>query len=207
MTPARAFRSVPRTPAAAPDPVNPRFPDRHGPQLDTEWWQSREGLRWSRPFRDLNATPDGVRIISHNPMAIGGRLLFHFGNQLLGLPEDRITYLAARANVEFSTHPFTVPPGRLVLNAAIPAPDRAFAADQAYVMVAVLDAQGRQLEGYERERCILRNADALDLPLEWAGRDTRGLAGRRAQLRFYARAARIYAVREAARVQEAGPAP
>ncbi|MBI3851373.1 MAG: hypothetical protein HY298_14015 [Verrucomicrobia bacterium] len=185
--------------AAIPDPVNPKFPDKHGPQIDTEWWFSREGLKWSRPFRDLDATPDGVRIISHNPMIIGGKLLFNFGNRLFGLPEDRITYAAARANAEFSTVEFTAPARPLTLNAAIPSPDRLHATNQCYVMVAALDEQGSVVAGFERERCILRNVDAMDLPLHWGDKDTQSLAGKKLRLRFFLRAARIYSVREAAR--------
>jgi hypothetical protein len=182
--------------AAIPDPVNPKFPDKHGPQLDTEWWFSREGIKWSRPFRELDATPDGVQIISHNPMIIGGKLLFNFGNRLLGLPEDRITYATARANAEFSTIEFTAPVRPLTLNASIPSPDRLHATNQCYVMVAALDEQGRVLAGYQRENCILRNVDAIDLPLRWGDKDTRALAGKKIRLRFFLRSARIYAVAE-----------
>jgi hypothetical protein len=182
--------------AAIPDPVNPKFPDKHGPQLDTEWWFSREGIKWRRPFRDLDATPDGVRIISHNPMIIGGKLLFNFGNRLFGLPEDRITYLAARANAEFSTGEFTAPARPLMLNAAIPSPDRLHATNQCYVMVAALDDQGRVIAGYEREHCILRNGDAIDLPMRWGNQDTSALVGKKIRLRFFLRSARIYSVRE-----------
>jgi hypothetical protein len=176
--------------------VNPRYPDKHGPQLDTEWWFSREGLKWKRPFRQVDATPDGVRIITHNPMIIGGKLLFCFGDQLFGMPQDRITYVGARANVEFSTVQFVVPQGALALNASVPSPDRPYATDQAYVMVEVLGEQGKVIAGYEREKCILRGVDGIDLPLRWADRDTRALAGRKVRLRFYMRAARIYAIRE-----------
>lgn len=182
--------------AAIPDPVNTKLPNKHGPQLDTEWWISREGLRWKRPFRAIDATPDGVRIISHNPMVIGGKLLFNFGNKLFGLGEDRITYAEARANVEFSTIEFDAPEGALALNAAVPSPDRAYATDQGYVMVAVVDAEGKVVEGFEREKCIIRNVDGIDLPLKWGEKDTRELKGKKIRLRFFARAARIYAVTE-----------
>ena len=30
-------------------------PGKHGPQLDNEWWTSRDGLRWERPARGLDA--------------------------------------------------------------------------------------------------------------------------------------------------------
>lgn len=80
-------------------------------------------------------------------MIIGGKLLFNFGNRLLGMPKDRITHATARANAEFSTGEFTAPAGPLRLNAAIPSPDRAHATNQCYVMVAALDDQGRVIAG------------------------------------------------------------
>ncbi len=184
--------------AAIPDAVNPHLPNRHGPMVDTEWWCSREGIKWSRPFRDLDATPDGVRVISHNPMIIGGKLLFNFGKQLFGLGEDRITCVSARANAEFSTAEFTAPGRPLALNAAIPSPERAYGTNQCYVMVAALDERGNALPGFEKENCILRNADGIDLPLKWNGKDTSALAGSRMRLRFYLRAASVYSVREKA---------
>jgi len=185
--------------AAIPDAVNPKFPDKHGPMVDTEWWFSREGIKWSRPFRDLDASPEGVRIISHNPMIINGKLVFNFGKQLFGLAEDRITCLTARANVEFSTPEFLAPAQPLTLNAAIPAPERSHATNQAYVMVAALDGEGRVLPNYERERCILRNMNDIDLPLKWSGKDSRELAGRKIRLRFFLRGSSIYSVRAACR--------
>src|SRR5262249_36540171 len=155
-----------------------------GPMVDTEWWCSREGIKWSRPFRDLDATPDGVRVISHNPMIIGGKLLFNFGKQLFGLGEDRITCVSARANAEFSTAEFTAPGRPLALNAAIPSAERGHATNQCYVMVAGLDERGNALPGFEKENCILRNTNGIDLPLKWNGKDTSALAGSRMRLRF-----------------------
>ena len=72
------------------------------------------------------------------------------------------------------------------------------ATNQCYVMVAVLDDQGCVLAGFEREKCILKNVDAIDLPLRWGDQDTRALAGKKIRLRFFLRSARIYVVREAA---------
>ena len=52
-------------------------PGGHGPHLDSEWWISRDGLRWERPFRDANTMRDRVAFIQHNPMVVDGQLLFH----------------------------------------------------------------------------------------------------------------------------------
>lgn len=177
--------------------ASPLLTRKHGPQLDTEWWVSRGGLRWDRPYRDINAVGDafpGVVNITHNPMLIDGMLIFHFGNQLLGMKQDRISYVGARASAEFSSVPFTAPAADLYLNAAIPAPSRPFAAQQAYVMAAVLNEQGKVVPGYEAEKCLIQNTDRIDVPLRWAGKSARELAGRTINLRFYLRSANIYAV-------------
>lgn len=179
-------------------------PRKHAPQLDTEWWVSGDGLRWERPYRGINALGaafPSVPCITHNPMEIGGMLLFHFGNRLFGMKQDRISYVGARANAEFSTRAFTMPDGDLMLNAAVPSPDRAFAANQAYVMAAVLDDQGRTVPGFERENCVIQQADKIDLPLRWGGRSARELAGRAVRLRFSLRGANIYAVTSTAAVK------
>jgi hypothetical protein len=65
---------------------------------------------------------------------------------------------------------------------------------QAYVMVEMLNQEGRVIPGYEKENCVFRDVDAPDLPLIWAGKNGATLAGKTVQLRFYFRNARIYAV-------------
>jgi hypothetical protein len=181
--------------------AHPLFRGKHAPQLDTEWWVSHDGLRWERPYRGVNAVGDsfpGVVCITHNPLLIDGLILFHFGNQLLGMQQDRISYVGARANAEFTTVPFQMPAADLQLNAAIPSPERPFAGQQAYVMAAVVDDQGQIVPGYEPEKCVLQNADGVDLPLRWNGQSARDLAGRTLSLRFFLRSASIYAVTSAA---------
>lgn len=177
--------------------ASPLARGKHAPQLDTEWWVSRNGLRWDRPYRGTNALGDafpGVPNITHNPMIIGDMMLFHFGNQLFGVKRDRISYLGARANGEFTTASFEMPRADLCLNAAVPSPERPFAAGQAYVMAAVLDDRGQPVPGFESEKCVVKNADGIDLPLRWDGKSARELAGRKISLRLYLRGANIYGV-------------
>lgn len=170
---------------------------KHAPQMDTEWWCGRDGLRWDRPGRDVNALGEafpGNARITHNPLVIGGQLLFRFGGCLVGMKQDRLSCVGARANAEFSTAPFTMPAADLQLNAAAPSPDRPFASQQAYIMAAVLDENGASVPGFEPDKCVLQKADAIDLPLHWNGKSARELAGRTIRLRFYLRSASLYAV-------------
>ena len=177
--------------------ASPLMRGKHGPQLDTEWWTSRDGLRWERPFRGLNALGElfsHSRSITHNPMIIDGMMLFHFGDQIWGVGQDRISYVSARANAEFTTRSFAMPQADLLLNAAVPSIDRAFAGNQAYVMAAALDDRGQVIPGFEAKKCLIRNTDQIVIPLQWGERSARELAGRKISLRLYLRGAAIYAV-------------
>lgn len=176
--------------------ASPLAPRKHGPQLDNEWWTSRDGLRWERPARGINVLevfPEIPRLESP-PLLVNGRILFPRAHLLLGLPEDRISGVSARANAEFSTTLFPMPASDLILNATIPSADRPFARDQAYVMVAVHDENGAVIPGYEAEKCVIRIADRRDIPLSWNASTGRPLAHQKIRLRFHLRSATVYAV-------------
>ena len=69
--------------------ASPLVPREHGPQLDNEWWTSRDGLRWERPARGVNALevfPVMPRLETH-PLIVDGRILFPRGGTLLGMPD------------------------------------------------------------------------------------------------------------------------
>jgi len=176
--------------------ASPLMPLKHGPQLDNEWWTSRDGLRWDRPARGVNALEVFPQIprLETPPLILNGMILFPRGHLLLGLPEDRISYVSARANGEFSTKRFTMPAADLLLNAASPSPERPFAKDSAYVMAAVLDEKDAVIPGFEAEKCVIRNEDRRDIPLRWGDVSARQLAGKTVRLRFFIRSANVYAV-------------
>lgn len=168
----------------------------HGPQLDNEWWTSRDGLRWERPARGVNVLDafPAVPRLETPPMVLDGKIVFSRGTALLGMTEDRITCVTARANAEFNTRSFVMPAGDLHLNAAVPSPERSFAKDSAYASVAILDATGSPVAGFEGTQCVIRDVDRRDIPLKWAGRSARELAGKTLRLRIRLRSASIYAV-------------
>ena len=167
----------------APSPLTPGV---HGPQLDSEWWLSRDGVGCQRPYRGISAVADGPRIITHEPFEIDGTLLFHFSDGMYGAPADR-----------FSPPAFEAPAAALTVNAAVPSPERPFAVDQAYLMAEALDENGAPIDGYAGEACLIRDRDDRAIPLEWDGRTTAALRGGRIRLRFHLRSASIYAVAEA----------
>jgi hypothetical protein len=176
--------------------ASPLMARKHGPHLENEWWTSADGLRWERPARGVNALETFPRIprLETPPMIINGMILFPRAHLLMGMPEDRISYVGARANAEFSTNAFVMPEADLLLNAAAPSPERPFAKEQAYIMAAILDEKGQTIPGFEAEKCVIRETDRIDIPLKWADASPRQLAGRTIRLRFFLRSASIYAV-------------
>ena len=75
------------------------------------------GLFWSPNAHRFVCTSKTLQpVLKHipdhggtHPQLIHGMVLFHFGDQLLGLKQDRISYVGARANGEFSTAQFAMP--------------------------------------------------------------------------------------------------
>ena len=169
---------------------------KHAPHLDNEWWTSTDGLRWERPARGVNALEVFPQVprLEMPPMIIGGNLIWRRGKMLLGLPKDRISGISATANAEFSTKQIRMPDAELMLNAAVPAPERSFAKEQAYVMVAVLDDKDQVIPGFEAEKCLIQNQDNAAIRLKWGNASARQLGGKTIRLRFYLRSANIYAV-------------
>jgi hypothetical protein len=183
-------------PSWIPPGIPPVRGDGHGPHLDTELWISRNGLDWERPFRAIH---NGAGYNFHEPMAIGGKLLFRGADAVYGLGEDRITYVTSRANSVFDTVLFRSEGRPFRLNARLPGkgyPKSPFLGqNQAYVMAELVDELDKVFPGYDREQCIIQGEpDAPDIPLRWKGRDGSELAGKRMRLRFYFRAADIFAV-------------
>ena len=185
-------------------------PGGHGPQLDSEWWISRDGLRWERPFRGTNTIRDRVAFIQHNPMVVDGQLLFHqrdlgrvtgggtvlgMAHEVWGVPQDRLTGVTSRSNAVFETTRFAMPRGPLKLNAKIPGDGYLDGRIQAFVMAELIDDCDRIIPGYERHRCrLLPPQDSLAIKLDWQGRTGAELAGRAVRIRFFMRGADLFAV-------------
>ncbi len=164
----------------------------HGPHIAYEWWVSRDGLRWQRPAREMHV---GV-FTTCTPFVVADRLCFLEYNTMrrYSTPIDRITWVGAQSNAEFSSPLFEMPQRPLTVN--IQSGTGTLLPDQAYVMVEARRPDGHVIEGYEREKCLFVDVDGTALPLRWGEKNTTGLAGHAVCLRFYLRDARIYAVNE-----------
>jgi len=72
-------------------------------------------------------------------------LLPHYGNRVLGMKRYCVSFVSIRTKGEFSTRPWVMPPADLMLNVAIPSPERPIMAASAYVMPDTL-AERCQIE-------------------------------------------------------------
>ncbi len=85
-----------------------------------------------------------------------------------------------------ATQPFTFKGGRLHLNVHTDGVGS--------VKAALLDAEGKELPGFETSACEAINADAIDYEVRWTGgTDVSSLQGRPVRLRLTLRHARLYA--------------
>jgi hypothetical protein len=193
--------------APSPGPANTRHPwTKHGPHLGCEWWLSDDGFKWRRPFRHIQAAGEASGFISHEPLTLGQRHLWVFGQEVFGIPEDRIIFAGALANAEFSTPAFALTDKPLLLNAEFgyDGNPRRGMRGQGYVMAELRDEAGAALAGFEHEKCIVHDLESEAarygqmqnncLRLHWNGKTPAELAGRKVSLRLYLRDARIYAV-------------
>lgn len=182
--------------AASPQEANPRHPwTKHGQHCYSEWWVSRDGLDWDRPFRDVFASGEAPSIIEHPPMLVDGRYLWIIDECVFTLPEDRLFYVGARSNGAFSTKPFEMPAEPLMLDAAMQfTPHGPGMFEQSYIMAELVDTDHNVIPGFERAKCVHYHLPANRIRLHWGDEDGYRLAGRPVRLRLYFRDARIYAV-------------
>lgn len=100
--------------------------------------------------------------------------------------------VGAASNAVFDVGPFIYPAGLRVNLDTLHG--EAALTQQAYVMVEVVDAQGRVVEPFTRERCLLADVNDLGRPLAWTGTSMGALVGSEVRLRFHARDARVFSL-------------
>lgn len=198
--------------------------------LDEELTVSRDGYTWQRVdrtqtflAREREWEGNWVHVASNPPIEHQGRLwwfycgrTFRHGASLphresrIGLATSRIDgFVSIEAGPEegrLLTKPLLWPGGDLVINAdtrtSLVDYFRTFHGE---VRVAVLDAEGHELDGYSVEKAIPFVGDtenregSMDYhrPQWSSGRSLRELEGRRIRLAFYIRYARLYSFRAA----------
>lgn len=194
--------------AASPGAANTRYrTTKHGPQLNCEWWLSDDGFSWRRPFRGVFASGQADGLIRHEPMCIGGDLVWTDGGRVYGLPRERLFCIRSLANAAFTTQSFEVPTTPVAINAEFGYDGDAGRGmrDQGSILAEVLSDQCEVIDGFDREGCVIHelNAGAQQSEysryggpvLAWYGQPLSKLAGRKVRLRLFFRDARIYDLR------------
>lgn len=190
---------APSPKAVNPVSINAPGHNGHGPFMSGEWWISRDGLQWSRPYQGQDCLGDASHIVTHPPIRIGGDFLFIISGHLYRIADERIGGIYSKANAEFTTRTFEMPDAGLLLNANVasrhvPAPEPFCAHAQGYIMVEIQDESGRPIPGFERDKAIVLDQDSRAIPLEWNGQDGTAIAGRKVRLRLFFRDSTIYGV-------------
>lgn len=174
-----------------------RATTKHGPRSAVEWAISRDGLNWSRPHRERDATEQVGGLPVQGPLVRDGVLRFYSpGGAIASVHEGRVFAVTCRGNGEFSTVKFAMPENGLSLNASALYDPSEGDAGRAYIMAELRDEQGKTIAGYERSRCLIANQDDMAIPLRWDGKSAGELKGKTVNVRFYLREAKIYSVSE-----------
>lgn len=175
----------------------------HGPFLSYEWWISRDGMTWDRPFREtsnLDNTPYDIGYRLHAPLQIGNELRWIANKRIHTMNRSRIFYLYSRANAEILTipiqlrgKPITVEVDFFERDANYPA-QLSGALHQSYVMAELVDDMGNTIPGFERSKCLFRKSDNGKLTLQWEDKFLPEDNSIRVQVRILFRDVRLYSL-------------
>lgn len=168
----------------------------HGPLLDAEWWVSRDGFHWQRPFRettDLTGVPYSFAHFFHPPLPVGDEWRWVASNQVYALRPDRMFYVESLANAEVTTPVFTPGNGELVLNVSFGSIrlNRQSHLRQGYLMAELRTAEDVPIPGFEKEKCRFLSSADTALALAWEGQV---VPKEPLRLRLYFRDLRIYSL-------------
>jgi hypothetical protein len=96
--------------APPPEANSRRQTTKHGPRSEAEWAISRDGLNWSRPYRDQDPTALVGALAVQGPLIRDGVMRFYERDRVIAsIPEGRVFYVTGRGNCEFSTPRFQMP--------------------------------------------------------------------------------------------------
>jgi hypothetical protein len=181
--------------APPPQANSRRQTTKHGPRSEVEWAISRDGLNWSRAFRDTDATEQVSALAVQGPLVRDGMLRFYERDRAISsVPEGRIFSVTGRGNCEFSTPFLRMPKSGLSLNANCLYRSAEGTFGRGYVMAELRDRHNRPLPGYEREKCLFEDQDGPSLPLAWEGKTGSELRETEVQVRFFFRQAKLFSI-------------
>ena len=181
--------------APPPEANSRRQTTKHGPRSEAEWAISRDGLNWSRPYRDQDPTALVGALAVQGPLIRDGVMRFYERDRVISsIPEGRVFYVTGRGNCEFSTPRFQMPLKGITIDANLLYQVTEGPTGRSYLMAELLDENGQVIPGYSRSNCLLENQDGRKLPLVWEGKTGSELNGKLVRLRLFFRDTRLYSV-------------
>ena len=168
--------------------------------IDVQLVHSRDGRHWHRcsdrspviPLGPHSYDAGSIFGLCNSPVIVGDEMWMYYTavttphgglpperEQSIALASWRIDGLASLRAEEkqgtIETHEFVPEGKRLFINADV---------GNGRLMVEVLDATGKAVEGYEKESCVIQNQDSVKLEIKW--KHTAALpAGVSIRLRFH----------------------
>jgi hypothetical protein len=170
----------------------------HGPQLGAEWWLSRDGLSWQRPYRrsdaPLDALPMSFLYGLTTPLRAGRLLRWNCAGRLFEADSRRLLGVGCRSNASIVTPELerSGVPLRLHVSFESERLNRSAGFRQGYVALELLDAGGNVVPGFEREKCVFEVGSGDVLEPRWEGRPAP--AAGTIRLRIMLRDARVYSL-------------
>lgn len=190
-----------------PPPEEGPLQSPHDGPIDVQLVHSRDGRVWHRLEDRSPVIPNGPHAydagsilgVSNGPVVVGDEMWFYYTAITTThggyVPKKRITIALAKWRREgfvslsagaeggvFETVPLDCSGDRLTINAD---------ASAGRVTVAVLDAQGRPLSGYDSTDCLALEADAVRHPIRWKEHD-RVPTDRPLRFRFHLKSAEVF---------------
>ena len=188
----------------------------HGPHMYEEWWTLKRGASpadvspasWRRPSRFTKMAPENAYLFAQPGMVGKGndtKLIWVGSGEIYTLPLHRGVGLYAPANARVKVEPAFEMKGadastRLFLNADVHwgAKLPAGGCDEtcaAYVLVELLDDQGKTIPGYDHQNFEpIMDQDGINLPLMWNGSGRLPTNQKSITVKIWFRAAKVYAV-------------
>ncbi len=154
----------------------------HGPMLSAEYWISRDGFTWLRPYdrndARLESLPRSFNYSLTQPYITPHRLRWNRGQRVLDVPRYRLLGIGCRANASVITPPLHLSGTPLRLHVSFQSEQRRRQDmfRQGYVMVDLLDQNQQIIPGFEGKECMFTDYRATILNLCWENQDLSSIA-------------------------------
>ena len=172
----------------------------HGPFLSSEWWVSRNGMDWQRPFRetsDLAGINFKLGSHFHTPIQVGDEFRWLANRHVYAMSPERMFFLQGKANTEITTPVLPITENGFRLNVSFESvrQNALIHMTQGYLMAELRTSDDQPIAGFEREKCRFLPSEQTALPLAWNDKKapTR-LPAEGVRLKLYFRDMRLYSV-------------